>query len=220
MTQEKARIAEIEQAIARYSSLISTSVVIAVAASMALLYFAVSTAASFAWGFLALLPLIFIISNLSGRHRSFRHLLQIRRDWGESTVVGNRDFKAIRLLFDHVSSRDKGDNYIDEQTWKDLNMDLLYTRIDRTYTDPGQSVLYAMLREPLFNKVKLEERSRVISFFKDNREAREKIQLVLIRLGHQYVPNDLFTLLWKDEFARSRISPVFAIMAIAAAINA
>ena len=74
-------------------------------------------------------------------------------------------------------------------------MDQLYGKIDRTYTDPGEAVLYRILREPIFDKEKLAERSRVINCLQINPVAREKIQLALIRLGHQFIHNNIFTLL-------------------------
>ena len=98
-------------------------------------------------------------------------------------------------------------------------MDELYAKIDRTYTDPGEAVLYRMLREPLFDRKELAERSRAVRFFQDNREARESIQLVLIRLGHQFAHNDLFTLLWRDQFPKSRARPLLTILALVALVS-
>jgi DNA mismatch repair ATPase MutS len=156
---------------------------------------------------------------LSDKRKRLKYILQIRSDWGKSQTIKERDFKTIRPLFDYSFAHDKNKDYIDEQTWKDLNMDQLYGKIDRTYTDPGEAVLYRMLREPLYDKDELTERSRVISFLQNNHEAREKIQFALIRLGHQFIHNDVFSLLWRDNFPKTRIKLFYNFMALAAVIS-
>ena len=217
MTYEEINTTDTEHSIARYSYLLSTLIVIAVIVAMVAVYFAV--AVSFAWGFLSLIPLLSAMVYLSGQRRRLKNVLQIQTDWGKPHMSKERDFNTIRPLFDYVSSDAKSNDYIDEQTWKDLYMDELYTKIDRTYTDPGEAVLYRMLREPLFDKKELTERSRVVRFFQDNREARESIQLILIRLGHQFAHNDLFTLLWRDQFPKSKTRPLLTILALVALVS-
>ncbi|MFA5308423.1 MAG: hypothetical protein WC370_02925 [Dehalococcoidales bacterium] len=218
MTYEKIDTADIKHSIAKYNSSLSILIVVTIAIAIASIYFGITIATTFTWGLLALIPLLVTFLYFSSQRRKLKSLLEIRNDWGKPIMTKERDFKAIRPLFDDISSDDKS-NYIDEQTWKDLNMDQLYAKIDRTYTDPGEAVLYRILREPLFDKEELAERSRVIRFFQNSREARERIQLVFIRLGHQFVHNDLFTLLWRDKFPKSRIKPFFTILALAALVS-
>jgi hypothetical protein len=98
-------------------------------------------------------------------------------------------------------------------------MDQLYSKIDRTYTDAGEAVLYQRLRTPVFDKETLAERSRVIRFFQNNQQTRERIQFSLIRLGHQFIHNDVFNLIWRDEFPKSRAKILFSIMALAAVVS-
>jgi len=208
-----------EHSIAKYGNLLSVLVMISVAIAVASIYFGITINNSFTLGFLLLIPLVATVFYLLSLRRKLRYLLQIRKDWSQTQIAKERDFKTIRPLFDHIYSGDKSNDYVDEQTWKDLNMDQLYAKIDRTYTDPGEAVLYRMLREPLFDKEKLDERSRVIRFFQNNQEQREGIQTILLRLGHQFSHNDLFTLLWRDEFPKSRIKALFHIMALVAVVS-
>jgi DNA mismatch repair ATPase MutS len=98
-------------------------------------------------------------------------------------------------------------------------MDQLYAKIDRNYTDPGEAVLYRMLREPLFNKEQLAERGRIISFLQNNQDTREKIQYALIRLGHQFIHNNLFTLLWRDNYPKTEMKLFLNLMALAALVS-
>jgi hypothetical protein len=219
MTGETTNLAETERSIARLNTSLSILMVIGGFLAIASIYFGITVTVLFAWGLLFLIPILSAILYLSGRRRKLKLILQIRNAWGAPRISKQRDYQTIRPLFDNISSSDKSTGYIDEQTWKDLNMDQLYDKIDRTYTDPGEAVLYRILREPLFDKEELTERSRVIRFFQNNQKARESIQLVLIRLGHQFVHNDIFNLLWKDEFTKSRITPVFTILAVAAFLS-
>ena len=44
-------------------------------------------------------------------------------------------------------------------------MDRIFIQINQTVSSPGEDVLYNMLRRPVFNKEKLEEREKLIHFF-------------------------------------------------------
>lgn len=54
---------------------------------------------------------------------------------------------------------------IEDITWNDLDMDRIFIQINQTFSSPGEDVLYNMLRRPVFNKEKLEEREKLIHFF-------------------------------------------------------
>ena len=219
MTNQVNNTSDVERAITRYSSLLSVLTAILTMIAIICIHFGIIASHLILWGLLAVIPLIWMITYLSDKRKRLKYILQIRSDWGKSQTIKERDFKTIRPLFDYSFAHDKNKDYIDEQTWKDLNMDQLYGKIDRTYTDPGEAVLYRMLREPLYDKDELTERSRVISFLQNNHEAREKIQFALIRLGHQFIHNDVFSLLWRDNFPKTRIKLFYNFMALAAVIS-
>ncbi|MBS4538933.1 DNA mismatch repair protein MutS [Clostridium sp. D2Q-11] len=90
-----------------------------------------------------------------------------------------RKFKLIRSLFDKYKEKD---NYIDDSTWDDLNIDKVYSQLDRTLTTPGEQTLYKILRTPLIDKKLLEERGKIIAIFNKNKELRTKIHEELIKL--------------------------------------
>jgi DNA mismatch repair ATPase MutS len=219
MADQIADSSDIERVITRYNTLGSVLVVITTVIAIICIYFGIIASHLILWGLLVVIPLIWTITYLSDKRKRLKYILQIRSDWGKSQTIKERDFKTIRPLFDYSFAHDKNKDFIDEQTWKDLNMDQLYGKIDRTYTDPGEAVLYRMLREPLYDKDELTERSRVISFLQNNHEAREKIQFALIRLGHQFIHNDVFSLLWRDNFPKTRIKLFYNFMALAAVIS-
>lgn len=183
------------------------------------IYTVIQTGSSLAFLMLLFIPAIAYIFYLVEKRRKHKNILKIRNDWGKEQLAKDRYFEAIRALFDFSSSQEVSKTYIDDQTWRDLNMDQLYIRMDRTLTDPGESVLYKILREPLFQREELASRNQTVHFFQDNPELRERIQLILMRLGHQFSGDGLFNLLWRKKFPRSRIKPLFSILALSALVS-
>jgi hypothetical protein len=209
-------VEDLEHSIARDSRalrmLIAASVIVATVCP----FFAITTTSSVAWGLLLLVPLLLVARHVFDRRRVLRNVLKIHTNWGSPLVAKERDLKAARLLFDHTHRDDGSNDQVDEQTWKDLNMDQVYMKVDRTYADPGEAVLYRMLRTPVFDRDTLASRSRVIHCFQSNVETRERVQLLLMHLGHQFVRNDLCDLLWKNELPNSRFGRLYSFMAVAA----
>ena len=197
-------ISQLENTISRYRQTVNSLIIAAAVVAAASIAFCIMVAYPLIWVLLTVIPLLSIALWLSVKIRKLKPVLQVRRDWGCKEVTRDRDFTTIRYLCDFVSKGENSSRFIDDQTWKDLNLDSLFTRIDRTYTDPGSAVLYRILREPLFDKEELAERTRIIRFFQQNRPARERVQVRLARLGRQFVSNDIFTLLWRDSYPSGR----------------
>lgn len=164
---------------------------------------------------LVVLPVFIAGFFISSRLRKYRLIARIKNEWGQPIIDKKRDMSAIRLLFDNMPTGET-EKSIDDQTWNDLNMDNIYAKIDRTFTDPGEAVLYRMLRTPLADKVILETRNRIIRLFQHDRKFREDAQLALIRLGHQHFSNDLFITLWGDLLPLSRMTLLFTAMTVLA----
>ena len=92
-----------------------------------------------------------------------------------------RNFKNIRTYFDMEES----DGYtIDDQTWDDFNMNDLFSKLDRTYSSVGESILYKILRNPLHNRKKLKERDEFIEGLRKDSDLRTKLQMIYFRLGY------------------------------------
>jgi DNA mismatch repair ATPase MutS len=219
MEQQPDNTSDIEQSIARYNSLTTFLTVLATIIGIVCAISTIEVSRLFLLGFIPVVILTIIVSVISAKRNKLKLILQIKGDWGKTQVTKERDYKTIRLLFDTLSAQRKGANSIDDTTWNDLNMDQLYARIDRTYTDPGQAVLYRILREPLFDKEALAYRDRVIAFFQKNKESREKIRLALVSLKRQFVHIDLYTLLGRDSFPKSSVKLFYYFMAAAAVVS-
>ena len=106
----------------------------------------------------------------------------LRNQWGKEHIE-KRVFADIRKLYDFLSKEKENTFMIDDTTWRDLNMDSVFTKIDHTKSLPGMNYLYHILRNPLFHKDKLIERNRRINAFKDNKDISIEIQWPLSILG-------------------------------------
>jgi len=72
---------------------------------------------------------------------------------------------------------------VDDITWNDLELDELYMVLNRTVSAVGGEYLYAMLRQPEFEKEELSERERLIRFFQTEEEKRIDLQQTLHQIG-------------------------------------
>lgn len=116
------------------------------------------------------------------RQRKAERMAKIRRTWGtrperEYTAA---EFDAIGRYFERTG-RDK--YHIDDITWNDLGMDMIFMLLNHTWSCIGESYLYAMLRMPVFSKEKLEERERLIQYFSEHAEEREKMEYFFAGIG-------------------------------------
>ena len=104
----------------------------------------------------------------------------MEKDFGEERKK-KRNFKHIRTYFD----MEEHDGYtIDDQTWDDFNMDEVFTKVDRTYSSAGEAILYKMLRNPLHDKKKLEERDELVETLRKSTDLRTKLQMIYFKLGY------------------------------------
>ena len=107
---------------------------------------------------------------------------RLRNQWGKEHIE-KRAIPDIRKLYDFLS-KDRGDSFvIDDITWRDLNMDSVFAKIDHTKSLPGMNYLYNILRNPLFDKSELKKRNNIINTFKKYQKISIEIQWPLSILG-------------------------------------
>lgn len=106
--------------------------------------------------------------------------LSIVRKEYKQNIDKDRKFKHIRRFLD-ISKKDE--YTIDDDTWNDMDMDRVYSKLDRNYSTLGESVLYYMLRNPLKDEEKLKHRGSLIDLFKENVDLREKLLCIFLQLG-------------------------------------
>ena len=118
------------------------------------------------------------------KYRKIKTINRVKRfNWGEE-IVRERKFEAIGIYFSYIkkSKESHSSHIIDNQTWSDLNMDEVFSKIDRTITTPGENFLYNLLRIPIYNISELEKRDKTIEFLKDNDKLRESLLSEFLKL--------------------------------------
>lgn len=129
------------------------------------------------------LILLFIIWIIHEERKRKKILLKkIRRIYGKPS---ERQYEPGDIEnISHYFRRKCGEGfYVDDITWNDLDMDHVYRMVNQTISSPGEDVLYAMMRMPLFSQEEINERDKLIRFFSAHTEKREQMQLLLSKVG-------------------------------------
>lgn len=134
-----------------------------------------------------------IFDSISGYEEIFK------KDFGTENKK-KRNYKSIRTYFDMY---EKGEYTIDDQTWDDFNMDEVFAKVDRTNSSVGEAILYDILRNPLNDKEKLNDRSNFIESLNNNVDTRAKLQLKFFRLG--YDKKNTFLELMQDSPVENKL---------------
>ena len=109
-------------------------------------------------------------------------VLAFRKRWGLSEP-GEPSPAEISEYFRKVVVLRAPKHIVDDRTWSDLDMDLVFGRLNQTLTIPGEQALYSLLRTPPLSREPLEDRNKLMSRFIEDRDLREKVQLALAKLG-------------------------------------
>jgi DNA mismatch repair ATPase MutS len=109
----------------------------------------------------------------------------ITRRWGKQPQdeYSAEDLKSIAGYFRNSQIKSDSAFAIDDITWRDLDMDATFARLNNTVSTAGEESLYRLLRQPCFDAVILEERKKLIKFFHENPIERFSVQVLLSELG-------------------------------------
>ncbi|ABY93863.1 MutS domain V [Thermoanaerobacter thermohydrosulfuricus] len=138
--------------------------------------------------------LIFIINNYKKTAKIKEIKEKIEEQWGKEHVE-KRNFEFIKKLYDILLLDSRNSSNIDDITWRDLDMDFVFGKLDHTMSNPGQQYLYNLLRNPVYDKKELEGRSKIINNFMKNNDFAKRIQLYLHFLGKD-PKEDVTEFLW------------------------
>ncbi len=165
-------------------------------------------------------PLIFLVFVLFFFHkkiRTLRSILKLREKWGKENTR-DREFHKIAKLFHYISGKDNEHYIVDDQTWDDLNLNAIFCQLDRTYSTPGESVLYAILRTLFYKEKELNKRTKIISLLQKNSDLREGILLLLSKLGRQET-NNITELLWGELPPQSHFLFIYSFLSLIALLS-
>lgn len=121
----------------------------------------------------------------------FQHLNQIRKQkkrirasWGKLPVKTVQDKEeSLSQAYEQLKNRLNYKSEIDGITWYDLDMFSLFQKINRTHSSVGSEALYRQLRLFNFNGDRQAALEKLIDFYEENPEVREKIEYEFSRLG-------------------------------------
>ncbi|MFQ9150377.1 MAG: hypothetical protein ACLR6B_01290 [Blautia sp.] len=96
---------------------------------------------------------------------------------------GNIPWKSLMPFPIIMSIEKEGLPVIDDITWNDLDMDRIFMLLNHTWSCIGESYLYCLLRMPAMEPETLQERNRLIEYFRSHKEEREKMEYRFARIG-------------------------------------
>lgn len=155
---------------------------------------------------------IFLLSVALAIYLNKKRLIKkIDERWGKFHA-SYYDLETSKLYTRFNKQRDFKDIYtIDDETWKDLNLDELFEVLNRTITPIGSQILYDMLKHPGTSKDELNKREKLLDIFASNTSLRRNIQISL--LGLAKVPaKHLAYSLWKPIPEKPKYSFVFYLL--------
>ena len=134
----------------------------------------------FSISFLTLIFVFFYQKKKKKRLNEFQNKI-IRSQWGKGPKV-KAGFEYRDFLYNFLL-KDEKDFIIDNITWQDLNMDVVFSKMDHTMSLPGMQYLYYILRKPIFERELLIRRKNKIISLKNNKSISQEIQFPLFLLG-------------------------------------
>ncbi|MCI9545642.1 MAG: DNA mismatch repair protein MutS [Lachnospiraceae bacterium] len=118
-------------------------------------------------------------SSLKNREEFLRRR---KESWGQaSNVVYSKDQIENLSVYGKYKSV-KESFYIDEITWKDLDMDRVFLRMNQTVSAPGEEYFLYLLRTPKLREEDLQKREKLMRFFAQDEEKRLALQLILAQI--------------------------------------
>lgn len=107
---------------------------------------------------------------------------KISEDWDRPVdrTYEYEEYESISAFYRKFS---KDNESIDDITWSDLEMDLIFKKMNRTYSSMGEEYLYYMLRTPIFKEKELAERNRIVEYFRTHKKEREELQFIFYKIG-------------------------------------
>ncbi len=139
------------------------------------------------YGILAILAIITItvVMYVKKRKAHLKLVKKINDRWGKNPFLykEGKISNNVPGYYQNLSSNKNKLFSIDDITWNDLDMDSIFQRLNNTHSTVGEQYLYYILRKPLMENSELKERNRIIEFFRNNKDDRLKVQLLLAKLG-------------------------------------
>ena len=125
-----------------------------------------------------------VINHIRYKRKVVRFFSSNYVDWDDYTVDNER-LEFIKTYWNHKKEFSKEIFYIDDITWNDLDMNLLYSKINATQSSSGEEVLYYKLRTLSFDEKELSYFNHLSNLFQNNQTQKLNTLISLFKLGKQ-----------------------------------
>lgn len=136
--------------------------------------------------FLLILICIFLFvvikGNIDNKKNIEKNKREFKKNFGKENtrVWKSGDLDRISYYAKHRST----EQTVDDLTWNDLDMDLIYRQMAYTQSSLGDDYLYYLLKNPVKEELELEEREKKIACLSLNQDVRLNLRMLFFGLGH------------------------------------
>ncbi len=159
---------------------------------------------------LLILLILFIANKIRVKYNIQKQLQEISNNWGKP-ILCSPVTELTELYYNLKEKPNNNSSYnIDDATLNDLDINEIFSVLNRTTSDIGSQYLYALLRNPVMKQEELLKREKYIDYFYNNQNLREQIQLQLrslVSTNATFIPR----LLW-EELPKKSIFGVISII--------
>lgn len=129
---------------------------------------------------------IFLFVVIKGNIDNKKNIEKNKRDFKKNFGKENtRVWKSGDLdRISYYAKHREAEQTVDDLTWNDLDMDLIYRQMAYTQSSLGDDFLYYLLKNPVKEELVLEEREKKIVCLNLNQDVRLNMQMLFSGLGH------------------------------------
>jgi len=148
--------------------------------------------------FFVFLVVVAILGIFYRRKKRLKNLKMLDESWGQE-IRKHRNPHQIQKYVDQVNRN----NSLTEQTLIDVDIERLFSFVDRTYTTIGQQYLFACILSPVTDLGVLQKRDRLADHFINNPSQRNEVQGILYDLEEKHTDKIADIFLSKQQYHTS-----------------
>jgi len=157
---------------------------------------------NYLFAFFVISGLLAVLLFISARKQTKDNLKKIRAEWSNKKHA--RVFEPLESIQSYWDNdENKSHSSIDDTTWNDLALNDVFEKLNNTRTSIGSEKLYSIFRSNDFKHNHIRDHENLIEELNLNQSLREKLELVLIRLGKRnYSNSSSFLFKVKDKLMK------------------
>lgn len=161
-----------------------------------------------------LIALIMIVALIISNIRANKKLkLKLIDNFGKIPNQKKYEFESIGSYHRYKTANPGNYDAIDSITWDDLDMDLLFKRINSCLTSVGEEYLYDALHSVQSKEDILLKREKLISYLEQNPDDRLKLQMNLAKAG-KYNYNGIVSFIFNAEAKTLKYNFIYNILTL------